>query len=147
MTQLVGVFRIGRDAELRDAGGTSVLNLALAYSYGKKVAGGDRPTQWIEAALFGKRAEALSQYLVKGQQVYAVINDAHVETYEKRDGGVASKLAGLIGEIELVGGRPQQSGERRERDERPAAPPRREAAPARGNTGSGFDDLGDDIPF
>jgi len=144
MTQLVGVLRIGRDAELRTAGQSSVINLALAYNYGKKESGGDRPTQWIDASLWGKRAEALEQYLVKGQQVYAVIGDVHVETYDKRDGGTASKLVGVISDIELVGGRPQQSGggERREREERPA--PRREAPkPAP----SGFDDMDDDIPF
>jgi len=144
MTQLVGVLRIGRDAELRSAGQTSVINLALAYNYGKKESGGDKPTQWIDASLWGKRAEALEQYLLKGQQVYAVINDVHIETYDKRDGGTASKLVGVISDIELVGGRPQQSGERREREERPA--PRREApkpAPAQ----SGFDDIDDDIPF
>ena len=144
MTQLVGVLRIGRDAELRSAGQTSVINLALAYNYGKKESGGDKPTQWIDASLWGKRAEALEQYLTKGQQVYAVINDVHIETYDKRDGGTASKLVGVISDIELVGGRPQQSGERREREERPA--PRREApkpAPAQ----SGFDDIDDDIPF
>ena len=144
MTQLVGVLRIGRDAELRSAGQTSVINLALAYNYGKKESGGDKPTQWIDASLWGKRAEALEQYLLKGQQVYAVINDVHIETYDKRDGGTASRLVGVISDIELVGGRPQQSGERREREERPA--PRREApkpAPAQ----SGFDDIDDDIPF
>lgn len=142
MTQLVGVLRIGRDAELRTAGQSSVINLAMAYGYGKKESGGDRPTQWIDASLWGKRAEALEQYLVKGQQVYAVINDVHIETYDKRDGGTASKLVGIVSDIELVGGRPQ--GERRERDERPA--PRREA-PAPKPAPSGFDDMDDDIPF
>jgi single-strand DNA-binding protein len=147
MTQLVGVLRIGRDAELRAAGQTSVINLALAYNYGKKEAGGDKPTQWIDASLWGKRAEALEQYLVKGQQIYAVISDVHIETYDKRDGGTGSKLVGVIADLELVGGRAQPAGDRDERPaRREAAPARREApkpAPAQG----GFDDMDDDIPF
>ena len=105
MAQIVGVFRIGKDAVLRDTGNTSVINLALAANYGKKDSQGDRPTQWIDASLWGKRAEALEQYLVKGQQVYCVIAEPHIETYEKRDGGgTASKLVGMITDIELVGG-------------------------------------------
>lgn len=146
MTQLVGVLRIGRDAELRSAGQSSVINLALAYNYGKKESGGDRPTQWIDASLWGKRAEALEQYLVKGQQVYAVINDVHVETYEKRDGSVAAKLVGIVSDLELVGGRPQQSGDREDRPARREQPARREA-PAPKPAPSGFDDMDDDIPF
>lgn len=148
MAQLVGVFRIGKDAELRTAGDTSVINLALAANYGKKNSNGDRPTQWVDASLWGRRAEALEQYLLKGQQVYVAINDLHIETYKNRDGVEASKLVGMIGEIELVGGRPASaSGEReaRPRREQREEPPRREAKPAQSS--GGFDDMDDDIPF
>ena len=103
MAQLNGVFRIGKDAELRNAGDTSVINLALASSYGKKDREGKRPTQWIEASLWGKRAEALEQYLLKGQQVFVSINDVHIETYENRDGQTVPKLVGIIGDtLELI---------------------------------------------
>lgn len=148
MTQIVGVFRIGKDAELRKTDRDSVINLALAYNYGRKGADGNKPTQWLDATLWGKRAEALEQYLLKGQQVYAVINDPHIETFEKRDGGSGFKLNGTVGEIELVGGRPQGSGERQERA--PAArrePERRPAAAAKPAAAGGFDDMDDDIPF
>lgn len=137
MTQLVGVFRLGKDAEVRDAKGMAVANLALAFNHSRK--GGESQTQWIDAALWGKRAEALEQYLTKGQQIYCVIADPHIESYEKRDGGTASKLVGTISEIELIGGKP--SGQR---EERPA--PRREA-PKPAAKQSGFDDMEDDIPF
>lgn len=146
MAQIVGVFRIGKDAVLRDAGDTTVINLALASNYGKKDREGNRPTQWVDAAIWGKRAEALEQYLLKGQQVYCVINDPHMETYETRDGAKGSKLVGTIAEIELVGGRPSGDREekpaRREREERPARQERQPQKPA-----GGFDDMDDDIPF
>lgn len=137
MSQLVGVFRVGKDAEVRDAKGTSVANLALAFNHSRK--GGESQTQWIDASLWGKRAEALEQYLTKGQQVYAVIGDPHVETYDKRDGGSASKLVGTILEIELVGGKPAGG----------SAPRREERAPRREEPKkqAGFDDMDDDIPF
>lgn len=143
MAQMTGVFRLGKDAQVRDAGQTQVANLALAYSYGRKGSDGKKPTQWIDAALFGKRAEALEQYLVKGQQVFLSINDVHIETYEDRDGNVKTKLAGVVGDnIELVGGAPSgNGGGRSERQER-----REPAKPAR-QSGGGFDDMDDDIPF
>ena len=144
MAQITGVFRIGKDAELRDTASGPVINLALASNYGKKGSDGSRPTQWVEASLWGKRAESLEQYLTKGQQIYATINDPHIETYPKRDGGEGVKLVGMIGEIELVGGKP--SGDRESRPAREERPARREQKPAAQPKG-GFDDMDDDIPF
>lgn len=145
MSKLVAVFRIGKDAEVRQTDRSAVANLALAYNYGQKGNDGKKPTQWIDASLWGKRAEALEQYLVKGQQVFCVISDLHIETYQTRDGDTKSKLVGTVADIELVGGAP--SGERRERE----APPRREQREERREkpqaSKGGFDDMDDDIPF
>ena len=134
MANLTGVFRIGRNAEIRHtAGGDSGANLSLAYNYGKKGADGSRPAQWVDGSLWGKRAESLAEYLVKGQQVFAVINDIHIEEFKKNDGSIGIKLTGSIGEIELVGG-----GKGGERAEKPAP----KAEPK-----GGFDEMADDIPF
>jgi single-strand DNA-binding protein len=142
MAQIIGTFRIGRDAELRRIpSGEAVANLALACNYGQKDSEGNRPTQWVEASIWGKRAEALSQYLVKGQQVYVVLNEPHIETYQGRNGdGV--KLVARVMEIELVGSKPD-GAQRQPQQQRQAAPQRQ--APAQ--TGSGFDDMDSDIPF
>lgn len=156
MAQIIGAFRIGRDAELRYLpNGDAVLNLELAANYGKKGEDGNRPTQWTEASMFGQRAEALAQYLLKGQQVYAVLNDPHIETYEGRN-GPGHKLVARVLEIELVGGRPegQEAAQRQAPAQRPAQQPQRQPAPQQPqrtappqNTGSGFEDFSDDIPF
>jgi single-strand DNA-binding protein len=143
MAQITGVFRIGKDAEVRESASGPVINLALASNYGKKGSDGSRPTQWIEASLWGNRAEKLEQYLTKGQQIYATINDPHIETYPKRDGGEGVKLVGMIGEIELVGSKP--SGDRESRPAREERPARREQKPA--PKSNSFDDMDDDIPF
>jgi single-strand DNA-binding protein len=143
MAQITGVFRIGKDAEVRESASGPVINLALASNYGKKGSDGSRPTQWIEASLWGNRAEKLEQYLTKGQQIYATINDPHIETYPKRDGGEGVKLVGMIGEIELVGSKP--SGDRESRPAREDRPARREQKPA--PKSNSFDDMDDDIPF
>ena len=107
MAQLVGIFRIVRDAELRyTQNGDAVASLSLVFNFGQKGQDGNKPSQWIDASLWGKRAEAMSQYLLKGGQIYAIINDPHIETYEKRDGsGQGFKLTGRIAEIEFAGGK------------------------------------------
>ena len=71
-----GLARIGRDAEIRHtAGGDAVASLSLAFTYGRKGEDGKRPTQWVDASLWGKRAEALAQYLTKGSLVAVTPED------------------------------------------------------------------------
>ncbi|RYF31377.1 MAG: single-stranded DNA-binding protein [Comamonadaceae bacterium] len=145
MAQLFGLARIGRDAELRTTGqGDQVATLSLAFTYGRKGADGKRPTQWVEGALWGKLAEALTPYLTKGTQVSVTLDDTRIETFRKSDGTDGLKLAGRVTSIELAG-----SGERTAPAPAPrpapAAAPRAPAAATR--AASGFDDMDDDIPF
>lgn len=107
MMKMIGVARLGQDAELRHlSNGTAVCNLSLAWNYGKKGKDGKRPSQWVEAALFGERAESLAQYLVKGTSLFVDLRDVHIETYEKRDGTSGYKLAGMVDSLEFAGNRP-----------------------------------------
>ena len=141
MAQMIGIARIGRDAEVRyTAGGEAVAALSLAFSYGKKGQDGKQPTQWVDASVWGKRAESLAPYLLKGQQVYVVLDDAHVETFHKRDGGEGHKLAGRVSAIEFAGPRP-------ERAEAPRSEPAQRAASKPAGKAMAFDDMDDDIPF
>ena len=76
---LTGLARLGRDATLRRTPqGDAVLEMALAFNYGAKDGSGNRPTQWIDATLWGKRAEALAQHLTKGSAVDVVITEPHI---------------------------------------------------------------------
>lgn len=144
--QLTGLARLGKDAEMRTIqGGTDkVASLSLAFNYGRKGQDGNRPTQWVDASLWGKLAEALIDYLVKGQQVVVTIDDPHIETYEGRN-GPGHKLAGRISSIELAGSR--QDGAARQA---PAAQQPQRQAPAASPgapAAAGFNDMDDDIPF
>lgn len=147
---MTDLFRLGRDAEVRyTPNGDPVANLSLAYNYGRKGEDGKQPSQWIDASLWGKLAEALSEYLKKGTQVYASIDDVHIEEFTDRDGAKRSKLAGRINAIKLAGGRreegaaPAPSPAPKRHGDRAGAPPQAKSAP----TGTGFDDMDDDIPF
>lgn len=135
-----GLARLGRDAELRTTqSGEQVATLALAFSYGRKGSDGKRPTQWVDAALWGKRAEALAPYLLKGGLVSVSLEDVHIETYEGRN-GPGHKLTARVVDVELTGG-----GERQTSATRPTSPAPPRPAPA--SSGSGFDDIDNDIPF
>lgn len=148
--QAFGLARLGRDAEIRStAGGDAVCNLSLAFSWGRKDDSGRRQTTWVEGVLWGKRAEALAEYLVRGQQVMVTIEDVRVETFQKRDGGEGVKLVGKVTSIEFAGPPPQADApapapRRQAPAPTPAPRQQRAAAPAP----SGFDDMDDDsIPY
>lgn len=136
--QLIGLARLGRDAELRYTNaGEPVANLSLAFNWGRKGEDGKRPTTWVEAALWGKLAEAIAQYLLKGTSAFVVLDDVHIETFHRRDGGDGHKLVGRVSTIEMAGAatqaHPQQTT-------KPAGNPKPQ-------TGTRFDDMDDDIPF
>ena len=138
MAQLIGLARLGRDAELRTTqSGDAVASLSLAMDYR---AGREKETQWVQGDLWGKMAEALAQYLVKGKLVCVTLDDVHIVEYEKRDGGTGTKLVGRVSKLELASGRDD--------GERTAPPAQRQAPkPAPKSSASGFDDMDDDIPF
>jgi single-strand DNA-binding protein len=152
MITLFGYARLGRDAELRyTTNNDPVMNLSLAFNYGRKDESGKKPVQWIDASLWGQRAEALAEYMLKGQGLVVTLEDLHIEQFKARDGTPGSKLVGRVSTIEFAGGQPQQQGAA------PAPAPRNSnsyadaksgrAQPPKQKTGSGFDDMDDDIPF
>lgn len=157
MPHMSGVFRIGNEPAVRyTQGGDAVLGLSLAANYGQKGQDGKRPTQWFDCSLWGKRAESLAQYLTKGSQVYVVLSDVHIETFQGRDGNTGSKIVARVSDIELIGGQqqgqPQAHGSSASdyarqtgRDPSNVPPPPRRQEPPRGASYS--DDLDSEIPF
>lgn len=150
---LIGVARLGRDAEVRFMqDGTPVCNLSLAWNYGKKDGQGNRPSQWTDAALYGDRAEKLSQYLLKGTQIMVHLSDPRIEEYDKTGGGKGFKLVSRVDHIEFVGGQQQgQQGQQRQQAPQQAArqqaPQQRPAPQSSSGGGGGFGGMDDSIPF
>ena len=134
-----GLARIGKDAEVRyTPGGAAVANVSLAFTYGKKGDDGKRPTQWVDASLWGQRAESLAPYIKKGGQIVAYLEDVSIQTFTKGDGTQATKMVARLVDLEFVSGGEQASSQ-------PKPQPKPQAAPQ--SHGSGFDDMDDDIPF
>ena len=141
MAQLTGLFTLGRDAETRvTQGGTTVVQLAVAYNYGRKGEDGKKPSQWVRASMFGKQAEALAPHLTKGKQVSLVIRDMHIATFQKQDGSTGTSLEGVADFDDFARGATQQG------TQAPPPPPPRPAPAPRAS--SGFDEFdSSDVPF
>ena len=130
---------IGKDCEIRQLpNGDSVAQFSVADSQGK-----DKPTIWWRASLFGKRADSLSPYLLKGQQV-TVIGQVTEREYTDKDGAQKKAMEIRVTDVALQGKSANQSDG--QPAQRPAAPrpAARPPAPARS---SGFDDMDSDVPF
>ena len=104
---MVGVARVGNEPVARyTPDGKAVMDISLAFDYGRKGSDGRRPTQWVNAAMWGDRVERLQPYLSKGSQVFVTLSEPHIETYEKKDGsGQGFSMRARVTELEFVGGR------------------------------------------
>lgn len=100
---MIGLARIGNEPVVRyTADNKAVLDLNLAYNYGRKDANGMYPTQWIYASMFGERVEKLSPYLKKGGQIVVELSDVHIDNYTKKDGTPGSSLKAKLSNLTLV---------------------------------------------
>ncbi len=108
MNTIMVAGNVGKDAELRRTpGGDAVLQFSVADNQGR-----DKTTTWWRCSLWGKRAEALSQYVTRGQQV-TVVGTVSEREWTDRDGMARKSLEVRVSEIALQGGR-------RDEAERPA---------------------------
>jgi single-strand DNA-binding protein len=140
MAQLIGLMRLGQDGELRyTPQGDAVLSLSLAYNYGRKDESGQQQTQWVRASLWGKRAESVAQYMLKGSAVVAYIGDLHNRQWEK-DGKAGVSLEGRLEHFEFAGGS-NSGGKPQTTDQRQAPQQQASHAPQQA------DPFGDDVPF
>ena len=113
------LFGIGQDCVLRyTTGGKPVCGISLAYDVGF---GDNKRTVWIDASLWGDRAEKLVGYLTKGTKVFAVLDDIELEQYQKNTGEAGAKIKGRVVDIKFAGGQQQQGQQ--------AAPQQQQQAP------------------
>lgn len=131
MNSITIAGQLGRAAEIRHMpNGDPVASFSVADSQGK-----DKPTIWWRCSLFGKRAEALAEYLLKGQSV--TVSGVVTEREYQKDGAPIKAMEIRVNDVALQGGRRDGAN--------PA--PARTPAPQRAAAPSSFDDMPDDIPF
>lgn len=137
MKQITIAGRIGKDAEIRQTqGGTAVCKFSVATDQKRN---GEKVTTWFDVSIFGKRGEALGQYLRKGSSV-VVAGDLDARTYQANDGSTRLALGVVASEVTLLGGG--------QRDEQRDAERRSDGSYDRPTRGSDYDDgFGPDNPF
>lgn len=130
MNNITIAGQLGKDAEIRYMpNGDPVASFSVADSQGK-----DKPTIWWRASIFGKRAESLAPYLLKGQAV-TVSGTVTEREYTDKNGEQKKAMEIRVQDVELQGGK------------RDAAPAPKAAKPAAPAGSGGFEDMDDDIPF
>jgi len=151
VNKVIIVGNLGRDPEMRTfPSGDQVANVTVATTdkWKDKQSGEMREaTEWHRVVFNGRLAEIAGQYLRKGSQVYV---EGSLRTRKWTDQAGVEKYSTEIraDSLQMLGGR-SDGAPAPAPAARPAPPPQRQApAPApRGSTGSGFDDMDDDIPF
>lgn len=147
------VGNLGRDAEMRyTPGGQAVatLNLATTDVWNDKSGQKQEKTEWHRIVVWGKTAEALNEYLVKGKQI-VVEGKLQTRQWDDKDGNKRYTTEIRADRITLLGGggQGQGGGARRERparggNEMENEPP---ADPNDDRDAGGGDIADDDIPF
>jgi len=138
MNNITVAGQLGRDAEIRYLpDGSAVANFSVADSQGR-----DKPTIWWNCSLFGKRAESLSPYLMKGQAV--TVSGNITEREYQKDGATHKAMDLRVNDVALQGGKREDAPAPMKKPSQDAAkarqlPPQRPAAD--------FSDMDSDCPF
>ncbi len=128
MNNITVAGTLGRDCELKTLNnGDSIAAFSVADSMGR-----DKGTIWWNCELWGKRADALSRYLVKGQAV-AVSGSISEQEWTDKEGNKRKSMKIRVNDIALQGGRKE------------SAEPEEYRAPAKQKPV--FEDDSDDVPF
>lgn len=112
MLKATVVGNIGSEPQMQfTPNGHGLLRFSVASNYRTKGPGGEwkDATEWVRVAVFGKRAETLSQYLVKGTRVYV---DGRLEArpWTDRSGNVQAGLELTASDVEFVSSRNGSAG-------------------------------------
>ena len=127
----IELIRLGKDAELKQAGQTEILSLYAAYDVGF---GDKKKTQWIGLTMFGKRAAQVAGMMTKGTLIMATMDEVRVEEHNGK-----SYLKAVLFEFKFAGGKKSDG-----QDSEPA--PRQQRAAPKPAPGNDFYD-GSDLPF
>ncbi|MDV6343765.1 single-stranded DNA-binding protein [Nitrosomonas sp. Is37] len=151
VNKVILIGNLGRDPEVRYMpSGDAMANLNIATTDTWKDKGGEKQerTEWHRVVMFGKQAEIAGEYLKKGSQVYI---EGRLQTRKWMDkSNIERYTTEIIADrMQMLGSRAaganfESSGRESEYNNSASYADK----PANHNkTGSGFDDLEDDIPF
>jgi single-strand DNA-binding protein len=142
VNHIILIGRLTRDAEIKyTAGGTAVSKFSIAFNRSVK-----RDNNWedeanfIDIVLWGRQAESLNQYLLKGKQI-AVDGELKQDRWQQ-DGQTRSKHEIVVNRVQLLGG--GNSNGDSQRETRPGSSGKKPTQTYEQPNDDGFSD---DIPF
>jgi single-strand DNA-binding protein len=141
MIKLQVIGNLGKDCVVNAVNGKNVMNFTVAHTEKFKDSTGAQreKTTWVDCAYWNERT-GIAPYLKKGQQVY-VEGTPDIRTYTTQDGKNGASLTMRVLNIQLLGGKPSDSGNGGGSYSAPAA------APQMSNEVSINNDVADDLPF
>ena len=107
VNKVILIGNLGRDIELRyTSGGTAVatLNMATTDFWNDKSGQRQEKTEWHRVVLWGKTAESLAEYLLKGRQIY-VEGRLQTRQWDDKDGNKRYTTEVRADRVVLLGGR------------------------------------------
>jgi single-strand DNA-binding protein len=121
----------GRDAEIRYlANGDAITSWSVAVKAGY---GKNEVTSWVSCSIYGKRGEAVADFIKKGNQI-GVSGEGLLRTWDAKDGSKASSLECRVNDVTLLGSKNGDNGNTPSQDRKP------------NQQNSDFDDL-ESVPF
>lgn len=135
-----------RDADTRY---TPSGDTVVSFSVGVKSGFGDKATTtWANCSIWGKRGEAVAQYLVKGQLV-GISGEVTLREYQDKEGQKRSSLDVRVNDLTLLGRKSEEQRDSPPEGVRPLPDGYRRPPPAADGRQAkpAFDDLDDDLPF
>lgn len=153
LNRVMLIGRLVRDPEMKyTKQGTAICNMTIATSESwtdKSTGEKQEKTEWHRCVSFGKQAEVLGKYLVKGSQVY-VEGKLQTRQYEK-DGQAHYATEIVVQDFTFLGGGQQSRGGSQQsgRGNKPSTGQHSKGRPQpQNNHNNGYDDgMMDSIPF
>lgn len=104
MNKLILHGRLAKDPEKRDYKDKTITAITVAVDRGY---GENKTADFIPATAFGKTAELLQKYFVKGSEI-VLVGEVQNNNYEKEDGTRVYGLKVVIREVEFAGSKKQK---------------------------------------
>ncbi|HVT84298.1 MAG TPA: single-stranded DNA-binding protein [Chitinophagaceae bacterium] len=106
--QIIG--NLGKDCVVNTVNGKNVINFTVAHTekYRDSQGNNQEKTTWVDCAWWTDRT-TIAQYLTKGKQVY-VEGQPEARSFQRNDGTPGASLSLRVREVQLLGGRGDNSG-------------------------------------
>lgn len=141
VNKVILVGSLGADPETRyTASGVAITSIRIATSESwKDKQSGEKveKTEWHSITFFGRLAEVASEYLRKGAQVY-IEGRLQTDKWQDKDGNDRYTTKVIANEMQMLGGKPQSSGDGGFRDK---------GKPASSSSAADDGFAEDDIPY